>query len=166
MALRWLNIGSGFLYREGWLNLDKFNDDKIDILANLENGLPFKDGTIDYIYASHVLEHVVRSSDLIIDVHRVLKKGGIFEIYVPYGVTASLFHVRYFFLDSMDGIVKFKNPIEYDGFEPKPLFKKLKQETTKFGIPFWWHLNHHFGIYIAHLPLWKRKEIHWILEKI
>lgn len=164
--IRWLNIGCGHFFREGWVNLDKFKEGRVDMLADLEQGLPFKDETFDYVYASHVLEHVHDVTGLIRDVHRVLKEGGIFEIYVPYGFTSSLFHVRYFFLDSMDGVVKFKVPLEFCGFEPKLLFKKMKQELTTFGIPGWWHLNHHFSIYIANLPLWKRKEIHWVLEKV
>ena len=146
MTVNWLNIGSGFLYREGWVNVDKFKEDRVDILADLEHGLPFDDDTFDYVYASHVLEHIVNCADLIKDVHRVLKKGGIFEVYVPYGITASLYHVRFFFPNTMNVFIKFKVDLTRHTFEgsSEPLFKKVKLETTEYAIPFAWHLNHYF----------------------
>lgn len=168
MAVRQLNMGCGFLYREGWLNLDKFHENKVDILADLEQGLPFNDGAFDYIYASHILEHIHRCADLINDVHRVLKTGGTFEVYVPYGMKPSLYHVQYFFLDTLDLFIESKAPVKRRTFEgsSKPLFRQLEREITEFAVPGWWHIKRYFNISILKLPLWKRKEIHWILEKI
>jgi len=159
-----INIGCGHLYRDGWINLD-YQKGKIEVLANLENGLPFKDGTIDYVYASHVLEHINNVTDLIKEVHRVLKTGGRFEIYVPYGVTTSLYHAKYFFLRSMNAFVPFDIPLD-NGFESRDLFVKIVEEVSKYATPFGWHLEHYLGISIYRLPIWKPKEIHWILEKI
>jgi predicted SAM-dependent methyltransferase len=162
---QWLNIGCGHDYREGWINLDCFDNSNIEVLADLEKPLPFGNETLDYVYASHVLEHITNVTRLIWEVHRVLKTGGIFEIYVPYGFTSSLFHVRYFFLDSMDAFVW----RDYDldkGFESRGLFRKIEQKITKFRVPGWWHLNQYYGIYIANLPLGRKAEIHWILERI
>lgn len=47
--------------------------------------LPFADNTYDLIFASHVLEHVpwYRTAAALKEVHRVLKFGGEFEVYVP-----------------------------------------------------------------------------------
>lgn len=47
--------------------------------------LPFKDNTIDHIYASHVLEHIYwyKTDFALSEVFRVLKPKGIFEVHVP-----------------------------------------------------------------------------------
>ena len=46
---------------------------------------PFADSTYGLVFASHVLEHVpwYRTDAAIAEVHRVLKVGGEFEVYVP-----------------------------------------------------------------------------------
>ncbi len=163
--IRWLNIGCGHAYRHGWINLDYYRKGNIEVHANLESGLPFKDGTIDYVHASHILEHINNVTNLVEEVHRVLKRGGRFEIYVPHGVTASLYHVKYFFLNSMDAFVPFDVPLD-SGFEGGNLFVKIIEEVSKYYIPFAWHLEHYLGIDIFNLPLWKPREIHWVLEKI
>jgi SAM-dependent methyltransferase len=45
--------------------------------------LPFADKTYDFIYASHVLEHVREDSDAIAEIRRVLKPGGVAILPVP-----------------------------------------------------------------------------------
>lgn len=163
--IRLLNIGCGHDYHEGWINLDCHSKGRIEILADLETGLPFKDESVDYVYASHILEHIKTVTDLIQEVHRILKTGGHFEIYVPYGMTPSLYHVKYFFLNSMDAFIPFVIPLDR-GFDGGNLFVKVKQEISKYDIPGRWHLEHYFGIDISKLPLSRPRELHWILEKI
>lgn len=55
------------------------------IRLDLTKGLPFESNSIDYIYSSHLLEHITRgdSLKLIAECHRVLKKEGICRIIVP-----------------------------------------------------------------------------------
>lgn len=47
--------------------------------------LPFGNNTFDLVFASHVLEHVpwYRVPSALEEVHRILKPGGEFEVYVP-----------------------------------------------------------------------------------
>lgn len=47
--------------------------------------LPFPDNTFDEVYASHVLEHIpwTRTVNALKEAHRVLKPGGLLEIWVP-----------------------------------------------------------------------------------
>lgn len=51
----------------------------------LEYGIPFADESIDYIYSSHVLEHLERraADRLLSDAYRALKVGGVIRICVP-----------------------------------------------------------------------------------
>lgn len=52
---------------------------------NLDFGLPFKNGSVDHVYASHVLEHFYPEIGemLLVESYRVLKKGGRIRICVP-----------------------------------------------------------------------------------
>lgn len=52
---------------------------------DLTYGIPFKDGTVDFLYASHLLEHLHRdeAERLVRDGFRALKPGGVFRICVP-----------------------------------------------------------------------------------
>jgi len=51
----------------------------------LEYGIPFPDNTIDYLYSSHLLEHLFRdeAERVLRDAYRTLKKGGRIRICVP-----------------------------------------------------------------------------------
>ncbi|MCJ7606431.1 MAG: class I SAM-dependent methyltransferase, partial [Thermoplasmata archaeon] len=95
-----LNLGCGQDIRpkeEGWVNIDSQAGRGIDRVYDMhDTPLPFEDSTVDYALASHVLEHMHDWEKLILDVHRMLKPGGMFEIRVPYGVHPTAYHVRFF----------------------------------------------------------------------
>lgn len=83
-----LNIGCGTDYKDGWINIDNNSDDnieKLDLNWDLRNPLPFKDGSIDYIFNEHFIEHltVEESQQAIKDLMRVLKPGGVMRIAMP-----------------------------------------------------------------------------------
>jgi predicted SAM-dependent methyltransferase len=80
-----LNLGCYDKHLPGFINVDvrpECNPDVVDDVIELHS---FDDGTVDLIYASHMLEHVRRE-----DVHHVLrnwynklKTGGILRLAVP-----------------------------------------------------------------------------------
>jgi len=78
-------------YLDGWINVDaNFITAKQDVWADLRNGLPFEDETVDALYSHHVIEHLP-DADLprhFAEVFRVLKPGGVFRIGGPNGDTA------------------------------------------------------------------------------
>jgi SAM-dependent methyltransferase len=77
---------------------------------DLRYGIPFADRTIDFLYSSHLLEHLHcdEGERLIREGYRVLKKGGVFRVCVPdLAYALSLFQkgekvraLQYFFSDS------------------------------------------------------------------
>lgn len=79
-----LNIGSGFRYREGFVNLDINEVCKIDVKANATR-LPFKDCLFDEVYSKAVLEHFSWRNifDILWEWRRVVKFGGILKVIVP-----------------------------------------------------------------------------------
>jgi len=69
-----------------WVTLGPYEADNIDIVVRWGiDSLPFKDNSIDLIYASHVLEHIwwYRSLDALKEAYRVLKKDACLELHVP-----------------------------------------------------------------------------------
>ncbi len=55
------------------------------VFYDLKYGLPFNDNSIDFIYTSHLLEHMFydEAVELLIEAHRVLKNVGVIRINVP-----------------------------------------------------------------------------------
>ncbi len=104
-----LNVGSGPRVADGWLSLDGswqvyfakrprlaafarvISGHKVGtwpktiVYANIRKRLAYPDGSIDAVYASHVIEHLYRDEALAFlrDAKRVLKIGGICRIVVP-----------------------------------------------------------------------------------
>ncbi|MGH2559454.1 MAG: class I SAM-dependent methyltransferase [Thermomicrobiales bacterium] len=108
-----VNLGWGSTFAPGWINIDnspnarlskipgarpflrrigvlseahyRVNWPKDVIIRDLRKPLPFADGSIDYVYASHLLEHLSRheARQLLHELLRVLKPGGIVRLLVP-----------------------------------------------------------------------------------
>lgn len=85
MSVR-LNLGSGTLPLEGFVNVDVLADAPgVDVVADISRPLPFDDGTVDLVYAVHLLEHFATDEvpALLADWRRVLRSGGEVMIAVP-----------------------------------------------------------------------------------
>lgn len=85
-----LNVGCGTDYKEGWINIDNNSDNniedgKLDLNWDLRNPLPFPEGSVDYIFNEHFVEHltVEESQKIIRDFMRVLKPNGVLRIAMP-----------------------------------------------------------------------------------
>lgn len=74
-----LNLGSGEVPLEGYVNLDAKTDDQIYPLK------AYADGSVDEVRASHVLEHFPHGAvvNVVREWVRVLKPGGVLKIAVP-----------------------------------------------------------------------------------
>lgn len=87
-----LEIGSGAYPTPGWTTLDMSPDFNPDYLHDLHDlPLPFGDGSMDTILASHVLEHVEQHAlaPLVTDLARILRPGGHLIAIVPHGEHSS-----------------------------------------------------------------------------
>jgi len=106
VAAGWINVDSGIyalaarlptlfldiLYRNSTSHLYYTREQYLHTLRAghfvhhaLEYGVPFHAETVDYIYSSHMLEHLFRedAQALLRDAHRVLRSGGTIRIAVP-----------------------------------------------------------------------------------
>jgi SAM-dependent methyltransferase len=78
-----LNLGCGDKKLAGYLNVDVCCEP--DLHFDLTQfPWPWADNTIDEVFSSHFLEHVVDFNRTILEIHRILKPGGIIHFRVPH----------------------------------------------------------------------------------
>ena len=82
MPLR-LNLGSGKSHLEGYVGVDKY-DDEADVKADMLD-LPYGPDTVDEIFCAHALEHLPfrETGKAFAEWLRVLRPGGKLTIVVP-----------------------------------------------------------------------------------
>src|SRR3989344_1465969 len=127
-----LNIGCGKDYknpREGWVNLDYNSQYKADVIHDLDKfPFPYKKEEFDYIYCSHILEHVNNLFKTLREIERILKTGGRMHIRVPHFSNGNgyndLSHKRFF------GWFTFKH-LE-DGYYNKKYNFKIEEQKFNF----------------------------------
>ena len=56
----------------------------VDIVADLNKGIPLKDNSVDMLFSFHFLEHVNDFTRMVEEIHRVVKPNGIVKIRVSY----------------------------------------------------------------------------------
>ncbi len=105
-----LNIGCGKNYKKNWVNLDYNKKYGPDVVHNLDNfPYPFRDGQFDYIYCSHILEHVEDLFKTLKEMERILKPKGILHIRVPHFSNGNgyndLSHRRFFGWFTVDQVL-------------------------------------------------------------
>lgn len=71
-----LNLGSGSRPLPNYVNIDKEDKDNVDVVWDLEEGIPYDNGTVDVIYCKCVFEHLKNPNLFLAEAFRVLKKGG------------------------------------------------------------------------------------------
>ena len=90
---KWLNsndllvmeLGCGQKKKPGRLAIDKMDLPHVDIVADIEEGLPFlPDRSVDEIHCRSVLEHVQNFENLLREMVRVLKTNGKVFLFVPH----------------------------------------------------------------------------------
>lgn len=78
-----LHIGAGGNELPGWVNIDVL---PAQLAMNIKWGLPFESGAADYVFMSHLFEHLFyprEALDVLQDIHGVLAPGGVLRIIVP-----------------------------------------------------------------------------------
>jgi len=85
---RRLEIGPGPRRIERFESLNVVGGTNVDYVWNASRRLPFRSGTFEVIYASHVLEHIpwYQTEEVLAEWVRILAPGGKLEIWVPDGL--------------------------------------------------------------------------------
>ena len=80
-----LNLGCGPDRKEGYVNVDKFQQYNPDQLADLnEFPYPWDDNSVDEVFMSHILEHLDDQQKVLEEIYRILKKGGKLKLIYPF----------------------------------------------------------------------------------
>jgi len=105
-----LNLGCGNDIKQGWTNLDIANLPGVDVVHNLNKlPLPFNENSFDEILCQDVLEHI-HFTELLKDIHRILKPGGVLDVRVPHFTSRNNFidptHIKTFSFQTFQFFVK------------------------------------------------------------
>jgi SAM-dependent methyltransferase len=109
MMKKILDLGCGLKTKiAGSIGVDKRPAPHVDIIHDLNTiPYPFNDNEFDYVEMSHILEHLDRPLEVLNEVYRITKNGGIIRIITPhfssYLSYGDLEHYHHF------GFITFKN---------------------------------------------------------
>lgn len=81
----YLHLGCGDIEAPGFINIDAVPRRHVHYVRSIDNLSMFKEGSVDFIFASHCLEHFPHRSVMFVlaEWYRVIKKGGILCLSVP-----------------------------------------------------------------------------------
>lgn len=121
-----INIGCGRRRREGAIGIDRVPLPTVDIVADLEQGLPFlKSDSVDLVYADSFLEHVEHFHELMRDIHRVCKSTALIHVGVPH------FSNPYYYSDSTHR--RFFGLYTFDYFVPRAYQRMKRTVPDHYG---------------------------------
>ena len=82
-----VDLGCGARKRPGAIGLDLAPIPGVDVLADVMRGLPLRDGCVDEIHASHIVEHVDDLLSFMGEVWRICKPETLVWFRFPHGST-------------------------------------------------------------------------------
>lgn len=154
------------------IGLDINKTEQTDVVYDLNKGkIPFENNYFDIVYTHHCLEHIKNIVNVLLDVYRVLKKGGYFLIRVPHisyiDSMGDLSHVRLFGYYSLN----FLTHGDHAQLKTKERFKLIKRKII-FG-----RLYKYLGVeYLANrfpkiyncffAGIFTAREMHFELKKV
>ncbi len=136
-----IELGCGKKKKSGRIGVDKVDLSEVDIVADIEDGLPFlPDDSVDEIHCRSVLEHIENFENVIKEIVRVLKKDGKAHVFVPHFSNPYYYsdftHVRffglytfYYFVDAKYQLNR-KVPHFYTDVRIRVLSQKLKFRSS------------------------------------
>lgn len=129
-----LNLGCGNDIKKGWINLDAFKGEGVDIVHDLNKlPLPFEDEKFYLILCQDILEHV-NFIPLINEIYRILKPKGILKIRCPHFTSKLSYenptHINQFSLRTFDYFTKHEI-FKYD--RDVKFFSKVKMRRITFN---------------------------------
>jgi len=104
-----LNLGCGNKRRSGYIGVDRYACDAVDVIADLKSGLPFKNEIISSVLMDNVIEHVAHIHVLMQEVHRICGNGAVVDIVTPHFASLAswrdpthIHHLSYFSMEHFE----------------------------------------------------------------
>lgn len=138
-----IELGCGQKKKEGRIGIDKLDLPNVDIVADIEDGLPFlPDNSVDEIHSRSVLPHIQNFENLMREIVRVLKNDGTAHIFVPHFSNPYYYsdytHKRFFGLYTFYYFVDSKHQLrrKVPNFYTEIRINIISQRLV-FRSPFW-----------------------------
>lgn len=113
----------------------------VKVVCDINQGLPFKSGSVDELICIHVLEHVGNLKATMKELHRVLKNGGFLRIWVPHCFSAIAFgdstHVRFFTFETLEQFGKNNQASYYYDFHFEFIRSRVQVFRRWYKPKFW-----------------------------
>ena len=110
-----LDIGCGAQKQRGAIGLDRRRLKGVDVVCDIEQGLPFRNASIAAAYLVHTIEHIRDLNAFMEDLYRVCSPGARAHVKTPYYTSREAFvdptHVRFM---TEDTFKYFSFPNYYD----------------------------------------------------
>lgn len=78
-----VNLGCNQNILPGWVNVDRYPFEGVDVVTDLEKKWPWENDSLHYIRAFDIVEHLHDPIHTMNEAWRLLEHGGIFEVWVP-----------------------------------------------------------------------------------
>lgn len=95
-----IDLGCGYAKTPGFVGLDRTALPGVDIVCDLNEGIPLASDCVDYVIASHSLEHLADLPSLMSEIARVCRDRAILTITGPYSASrlneANPYHISPF----------------------------------------------------------------------
>lgn len=157
-----LNLGCGDDIREDFINVDKKPASGVDLILDLNDKLPFKDNSMDYIILDNVLEHLDDPLSVMKEVGRISRPDSRVKVVVPHFRNKNAYalnHKCFFSETSLNPILKGST---WGGLESESLFKLINIDY-RYRYPFCWHQQKYLG---GVLVGFKRRQIIFKLKTL
>jgi SAM-dependent methyltransferase len=123
-----LNLGCGNKRKEGFVHVDRYPCEAVDIICDIARGLPFAHDSVQEVWLDNVIEHIPDIPALMREVVRVCRSGATITMMTPHFTSAASWrdpsHVHHLSYFSMDHFQK-KDVAHYIGGGLKVRSKKL-----------------------------------------
>ena len=145
-----IDLGSAHGKPEGYLGVDMYEAEGVDIVCDVTKGLPFEDSSVGLIRAFDFIEHIEDKIFLFNEFYRVLANGGTLLTHTPSSDGRGAFqdptHVAYY---NENSFWYFTDDF-YKSFVPEIQcnFEVLQLQTH---FPSEFHVTHNIPYVIAHL---------------
>lgn len=104
-----LNLGCGNKRKAGFLGVDSFQGEAVDITADITGKLPFDDSAIDEVLMDNLIEHIPDIPSLMKEINRVCKNEAVVTIITPHFASVAswrdpthVHHLSYFSMNHFE----------------------------------------------------------------